>query len=83
MLVNQHAYGVYGYLAPILHLRRVDSCDLFDMYVQSLERIWQESYPFKPTVPEVLQRASLEAEQARHQTISVAQVGQNEIRATI
>jgi hypothetical protein len=24
MLVNQHVYGMYGYMAPILHLRRMD-----------------------------------------------------------
>lgn len=27
MLVNQHIYGTYGYLAPLLHLRRVEGCD--------------------------------------------------------
>jgi hypothetical protein len=45
MLVNQHAYGVYGYMAPILHLRRIEGGDLFDMYAESFERVWQESYP--------------------------------------
>lgn len=44
MLVNQHAYGVYGYLAPILHLRRIEGGDLFDMYAQSFERIWAAAY---------------------------------------
>ncbi len=24
MLINQHVYGMYGYMAPILHLRRID-----------------------------------------------------------
>ncbi len=47
MLVNQHIYGTYGYIAPILHLRRVDGCDLFDTYMRSLDLVWQEeSYPF-------------------------------------
>jgi transcriptional regulator with XRE-family HTH domain len=45
MLINQHAYGVYGYLAPILHLRRIEGGDLFDMYGQSFERVWEVSYP--------------------------------------
>jgi hypothetical protein len=47
MLVNQHIYGTYGYLAPILHLRRVPNCDLFDTYLRSFELIWSdESYPY-------------------------------------
>lgn len=45
MLVNQHIYGTYGYLAPILHLRRVEGCDFFDTYMRSFELIWvEESY---------------------------------------
>lgn len=44
MLINQHAYGVYGYLAPILHLQRVEGGDLFDMYAQSFERVWEAAY---------------------------------------
>jgi phosphatidylserine/phosphatidylglycerophosphate/cardiolipin synthase-like enzyme len=42
MLVNQHIYGTYGYIAPILHLRRVASADLFDTYIKSLELVWRE-----------------------------------------
>jgi len=42
ILVNQHIYGTYGYLAPILHLRRVEGCDFFDMYMRSFELIWEE-----------------------------------------
>lgn len=49
MLVNQHIYGTYGYVAPILHLRRVEGGDLFDTYAKSFERIWQESYDYCPT----------------------------------
>ncbi|MFC7246310.1 XRE family transcriptional regulator [Catellatospora aurea] len=45
MLVNLHAYGVYGYLAPILHLRRAGEGGLFDMYAESLERVWGHAYP--------------------------------------
>lgn len=47
MLINQHAYGVYGYMAPILHLRRVTGGDLFDMYADSLDRVWNASYPLR------------------------------------
>ncbi|MBO0610693.1 helix-turn-helix domain-containing protein [Myceligenerans salitolerans] len=45
MLVNQHVYGTYGYLAPILHLRRDPAHDMFDMYATSFERVWETSYP--------------------------------------
>lgn len=45
MLVNQHVYGAYGYVAPLLHLRRAPTGDLFDTYVRSFERVWEESYP--------------------------------------
>jgi transcriptional regulator with XRE-family HTH domain len=48
MLINQHIYGTYGYVAPILHLRRHEGADLFDTYARSFERVWQESYPYKP-----------------------------------
>jgi hypothetical protein len=48
LLINQHVYGVYGYLAPILHLRRVEGGNLFDMYAQSFERVWEASYPAEP-----------------------------------
>jgi hypothetical protein len=42
ILVNQHIYGTYGYLAPILHLRRTTGADLFETYMKSFELIWQE-----------------------------------------
>ena len=45
MMINQHAYGTYGYMAPILHLRKMDGADLFTMYERSFERAWAESYP--------------------------------------
>ena len=48
MLVNQHIYGIYGYIAPILHLRRVEGADLFDTYMRSFEMVWEESYPYQP-----------------------------------
>jgi hypothetical protein len=46
MLVYQHIYGTYGYMAPILHLRKVTGGDLFDTYMKSFELVWaEESYP--------------------------------------
>ncbi|MGH3795738.1 MAG: hypothetical protein ACRDSP_12700 [Pseudonocardiaceae bacterium] len=42
MLVNQHIYGTYGYIAPILHLRKVAGADLFDTYMRSFELVWRE-----------------------------------------
>lgn len=42
MLVNQHLYGTYGYVAPILHLRKHPSSDLFDTYMRSFELVWEE-----------------------------------------
>ena len=48
MLINQHIYGTYGYMAPILHLRRVEGADLFDTYMRSFEMVWEQSYPYRP-----------------------------------
>jgi hypothetical protein len=47
MLVNQHVYGMYGYMAPILHLRRMEGGDFFDLYVKSFERVWEISSPIE------------------------------------
>jgi hypothetical protein len=38
----------YGYVVPILHLRRVDGGDLFEMYAKSFSRIWAASYADHP-----------------------------------
>lgn len=43
MLINQHVYGTYGYMAPTLHLRRMEGGDFFDMYVRSFNRVWEIS----------------------------------------
>lgn len=49
MLVNQHIYGTYGYIAPILHLRKKPGGDLFDTYMRSFDRVWDdESYEYTP-----------------------------------
>jgi hypothetical protein len=44
MFINQHTYGTYGYLAPILHLRSTEGNDLFSTYERSAELIWDEAY---------------------------------------
>ncbi len=51
MLINQHVYGTYGYMAPLLHLRQQEGADLFSTYERSFERVWEESYPFTPPAP--------------------------------
>ncbi|HEX4830322.1 MAG TPA: XRE family transcriptional regulator [Trebonia sp.] len=45
MLVNRHVYGVYGYMCPILHLRRIAGGDFFDMYARSFDCAWEVSSP--------------------------------------
>lgn len=47
MLINQHVYGMYGYMAPVLHLRHMEGGDLFDMYMRSFERVWEVSSPIE------------------------------------
>lgn len=72
MLVNQHIYGVYGYMAPILHLRRVEGADLFDMYAESFERVWREACPFDPTES---QSADAKPQHALDKSIGVPEIG--------
>jgi hypothetical protein len=40
MLINQYIYGTYGYIAPILHIRKVAGGDLFETYMKSFELVW-------------------------------------------
>ena len=47
MLINQHVYGMYGYMAPVLHLHRMDGGDFFDMYLRSFDRVWEISPPIQ------------------------------------
>jgi transcriptional regulator with XRE-family HTH domain len=47
MLINQHVYGMYGYMAPILHLRHIDGGDFFSMYIRSFERVWEIGSPIE------------------------------------
>ncbi|PPK94228.1 helix-turn-helix protein [Kineococcus xinjiangensis] len=48
MLVNQHILGTYGYVAPILHLRKIEGSDLFDTYARSLDLAWSQAYSYAP-----------------------------------
>lgn len=48
MLINQHIYGTYGYIAPILHLQKVEGSDLFETYMRSFEMVWNQSYQYVP-----------------------------------
>ena len=43
MLVNQHMFGIYGYLAPLMHLKRADDGGLYDMFRASFDRVWHVS----------------------------------------
>ncbi len=43
MLVNTHIYGVGAGHAPVMHLRRTPSGRLFEQYMASFERVWQDA----------------------------------------
>jgi hypothetical protein len=59
MLINQHIYGAYGYIAPILHLRKVPGADLFETYMKSFDLIWnEESYDLDASGSSAVRRAS-------------------------
>lgn len=45
LLANGHIYGVGAFMAPVLHLQRVPGGELFDTYVESVERIWEQARP--------------------------------------
>ncbi|TWF93371.1 helix-turn-helix domain-containing protein [Saccharopolyspora dendranthemae] len=45
MLVNGHAFGSLAGENPVLHLRRVDDGPMWEHYLRSFERVWQEATP--------------------------------------
>jgi transcriptional regulator with XRE-family HTH domain len=51
MLVNTHVYGLPGHMTPLMYLRRVPGAELFASYLNSFERVWEESYPIPDTPP--------------------------------
>jgi hypothetical protein len=59
MLVNSHVYGLPGHMTPLMHLRRVPGAELFASYLNSFERVWDESYPIPEAVLPVEARTML------------------------
>ncbi|MGH3026023.1 MAG: XRE family transcriptional regulator [Gaiellaceae bacterium] len=45
VLVNAHLYATNAYVAPVLHLRRLDGGELFANYARSFEAVWDCSTP--------------------------------------
>jgi hypothetical protein len=45
MLVNHHVLGLPAAHAPVMHLRQLDSGDLFAMYADAFERVWTSAAP--------------------------------------
>lgn len=40
MLVNPHIYSMPAFRAPVLHLRKIPGCPLFETYAECFERVW-------------------------------------------
>jgi hypothetical protein len=45
MLVTPHLYGLKGYRAPLLHLRRLADDGMFDGFQAHFERVWEVTEP--------------------------------------
>ena len=45
MLVNAHVYGLPAAHAPVIHLRRLNGGELFDIYQGSFDQVWASSVP--------------------------------------
>ena len=45
MLVNWHAFGSLAGENPVLHLRQVEDGPMWEHYLRSFERVWQEATP--------------------------------------
>ncbi|ACZ00380.1 XRE family transcriptional regulator [Thermomonospora curvata] len=43
LMINPHIYGVPAAQAPVLHLRKVNTDDMADTYLDSFERVWAAS----------------------------------------
>lgn len=54
MLVTPHLYGVHGFHAPLLHLRRLHSEGIFDRFAAHFEAIWETATPVKESLDPVL-----------------------------
>jgi transcriptional regulator with XRE-family HTH domain len=45
LLINTHAHGVAAADCPVLHVRRAPGGRLFEHYMTSLERVWEQAAP--------------------------------------
>jgi hypothetical protein len=45
MLVNHHVLGLPAAHAPVMHVRQLDSGDLFSTYADTFERVWSNAVP--------------------------------------
>jgi transcriptional regulator with XRE-family HTH domain len=45
MLVNAHVHGLPAAHAPVMHLRQLNGGELFSLYADSFERVWQQASP--------------------------------------
>jgi hypothetical protein len=54
VLVNAHVYGAPAAHSPVLHLRRLPGGLLFDHYLASFERVWEQAKA--DTVPALVGR---------------------------
>jgi transcriptional regulator with XRE-family HTH domain len=46
VLVNAHVYGNTAACAPVLHLRRVSGGSLVTVYLECIERVWEQAKPW-------------------------------------
>ena len=53
MLVNTHVYGLPAAHAPVMHLRRLDGGELFDIYEGSFQAVWDVAVPASAPVEAV------------------------------
>lgn len=49
MLVNTHVYGIPAAHAPVIHLRRLNGGELFDIYQGAFEAVWDVALPASPS----------------------------------
>jgi hypothetical protein len=45
LLVNAHAYGAVAAKSPVMHVRRIAGGRLFDHYMASFKRVWEQAEP--------------------------------------
>lgn len=45
LLVSPHLWGLNGFLAPVMHLKRIEDGTLFDMYSDNFDAVWEQARP--------------------------------------